>query len=110
MLGSYGDGTTSGGAVRLLGDFDVPVAGRTVVIVEDIVNTGTTLEYLQRIVRERGARTVVTAALLNKPARRRVDVTVEYVGFTIEDRFVVGYGLDHAGRYRQLPYIGVQAG
>jgi hypoxanthine phosphoribosyltransferase len=77
------------------------------VIVEDIVDTGLTLTYLQDILRARGPKTLRTACLLSKPSRRLVDVKVEYIGFTIEDRFVVGYGLDYGEHYRNLPYIGV---
>ena len=79
-------------------------------IVEDIVDTGLTLSYLQEILRARGPKSLKTACLLSKPSRRKVDVPVEYVGFTIEDRFVVGYGLDFGEQYRQLPYIGVMDG
>ena len=106
-VSSYAAGTTSTGEVRLLKDLDVALDGRHVLIVEDIVDTGLTLNYLQEILRARGPRSLRTVCLLSKPSRRKVDVAVEYVGFTIEDRFVVGYGLDHAGRYRNLPYIGV---
>jgi hypoxanthine phosphoribosyltransferase len=104
---SYETGTTSTGEVRLLKDLDAALDGRHVVIVEDIVDTGLTLHYLQDILRARRPRSLQTACLLSKPSRRRVEVPVEYVGFTIEDRFVVGYGLDHDDRYRNLPYIGV---
>ena len=106
-LSSYGAGTSSSGEVRLLKDLDTGIEGRDVVIVEDIVDSGLTLGYLQEILRARGPRTLRTACFLSKPTRRRVDVLVEYVGFEIEDRFVVGYGLDHAEQYRNLPYIGV---
>ncbi len=106
-LSSYGAGTRSSGQVQLLKDLDVPLEGRQVVIVEDIVDTGLTLKYLQDILRARAPRSLRTACLVSKPSRREVDVDVDYVGFTIEDQFVVGYGLDHDGRYRQLPYIGV---
>ena len=81
--------------------------GRHVIIVEDIVDTGLTLTYLQDILRARAPKTLRTACLLSKPSRRQVDVTVEYIGFTIEDQFVVGYGLDYAEKYRNLPYIAV---
>ena len=104
---SYAQGTTTSGEVRLLNDLDVAIEGKHVVIVEDIVDSGTTLRYLQEILRARNPRSLATACLLSKPARRRVDVKVEYVGFTIEDRFVVGYGLDYAGRFRNLRYIAV---
>jgi hypoxanthine phosphoribosyltransferase len=106
-VSSYAKGTTTTGEVRLLKDLDVALGGRHVVIVEDIVDTGLTLTYLQEILRARGPKTLRTACLLSKPSRRKVDVPVEYIGFTIDDRFVVGYGLDYAGQHRNLPYIGV---
>jgi hypoxanthine phosphoribosyltransferase len=106
-ISSYGKSTRSSGEVRLLKDLDTGLEGRNVVIIEDIVDTGLTLTYLQDILRARGPQTLKTACLLSKPSRRRVDVTVDYVGFTIEDRFVVGYGLDYGEKYRSLPYIGV---
>lgn len=104
---SYGAGKTSSGEVRLVKDLDAGLEGRHVVIVEDIVDTGLTLHYLQDILRARGPGSLRTACLLSKPSRRAVDVQVEYVGFTIEDRFVVGFGLDYDERHRNLPYIGV---
>jgi hypoxanthine phosphoribosyltransferase len=106
-VSSYGSSTRSSGQVRLLKDLDTPLEGRNVVIVEDIVDTGLTLTYLQEILKARAPRSLRTACLLSKPSRRKVDVTVDYVGFTIEDQFVVGYGLDHHERYRQLPHIAV---
>jgi hypoxanthine phosphoribosyltransferase len=106
-LSSYAKGTTSSGEVRLLKDLDAALSGRDVIIVEDIVDTGLTLAYLQEILKARGPRTLKTACLLSKPSRRKVDVAVEYIGFTIEDHFVVGYGLDFAERYRNLPYIAI---
>jgi len=106
-VSSYGKGTSSSGEVRMVKDLDAGLEGRNVVIIEDIVDTGLTLSYLQEILRARSPRSLRTACLLNKPSRRKVDVKVEYVGFTIEDRFVVGYGLDYGERYRNLPYIGV---
>ena len=106
---SYGAGTTSSGEVRLSKDLDSGLEGRDVIIVEDIVDTGLTLHYLQDILLARGPRSLRTACLLSKPSRRKIDVKVDYVGFTIEDRFVVGYGLDYAEQYRNLPYIGVLA-
>jgi len=105
-VSSYAAGTTTTGEVRLLKDLDTALDGRHVVIVEDIVDTGLTLSYLQEILKARGPKALRTACLLSKPSRRKVDVPVEYVGFTIEDRFVVGYGLDYAGQYRNLPYVG----
>ena len=104
---SYAKGTTSSGEVRLLKDLDTSLEGKNVVIVEDIVDTGLTLHYLQDILRARGPKSLRTACLLSKPSRRKIEVTVEYVGFTIEDRFVVGYGLDYAEQYRNLPHIAV---
>jgi hypoxanthine phosphoribosyltransferase len=106
-VSSYAKGTTSSGEVRLLKDLDTTLDGRHVVIVEDIVDTGLTLLYLQEILRARGPRSLRTACLLSKPSRRQVDVKVDYIGFTIEDRFVVGYGLDYAEQYRNLPHIAV---
>jgi len=106
-VSSYAKGTTSSGEVRLLKDLDTTLDGRDVIIVEDIVDTGLTLTYLQDILRARGPRSLRTACLLSKPSRRQIDVKVEYIGFTIEDRFVVGYGLDYAEQYRNLPYIAV---
>jgi hypoxanthine phosphoribosyltransferase len=106
-VSSYGKSTASSGEVRMIKDLDSGLEGRNVIIVEDIVDTGLTLSYLQEILRARSPRTLRTACLLSKPSRRKVDVKVEYVGFTIEDRFVVGYGLDYAERYRNLPFIGV---
>ena len=108
-LSSYAKGTTSSGEVRLQKDLDSALDGRNVVIVEDIVDTGLTLTYLQDILRSRGPKSLRTACLLSKPSRRKVDVKVEYIGFTIEDKFVVGYGLDYAEQYRNLPYITVLA-
>jgi hypoxanthine phosphoribosyltransferase len=104
---SYAQGTTTSGEVRLLNDLDVAIDGKHVVIIEDIVDSGTTLRYLQDILRARNPRSLATVCLLNKPARRRVDVRVDYIGFTIDDRFVVGYGLDYAGRFRNLRHIAV---
>ena len=106
-VSSYGHRTTSSGQVQLTKDLDSDLEGRDVVIVEDIVDSGLTLKYLQEVLRARSPRNLRTCCLLSKPSRRKVDVKVEYIGFTIEDRFVVGYGLDHAERYRNLPYIGV---
>ena len=105
-LSSYA-GTTSSGEVRLIKDLDYGLEGRNVIIVEDIVDTGLTLHYLQEILRARNPKSLRTACLLSKPSRRKIDVKVEYIGFTIEDKFVVGYGLDYSEQYRNLPYIGV---
>jgi hypoxanthine phosphoribosyltransferase len=104
-VSSYGKATTSSGEVRVLKDVDSRLEGRNVVIVEDIVDTGLTLAYLQEILHARSPKSLRTACLLSKPSRRLVEVKVDYVGFTIEDRFVVGYGLDYAEKYRNLPYL-----
>ena len=104
---SYAKGTTTSGEVRMLKDLDFSLDGRNVIIVEDIVDSGLTLHYLHEILRARNPKSLRTACLLSKQSRRQVEVPVEYVGFTIEDRFVVGYGLDYAEQYRNLPYIGV---
>jgi hypoxanthine phosphoribosyltransferase len=106
-LSSYGMNTHSSGEVRLLKDLDTGLEGRSVVIVEDIVDTGLTLSYLQEILRARGPRSLRTACLLNKPSRRKTSVAVDYVGFTIEDNFVVGYGLDAGERHRNLPHLAI---
>ena len=105
-MSSY-EGTQSTGKVHELIGLSGSVEGRDVVILEDIVDTGTTLHYLLDNLKARGAKSVRLVALLNKPERRKMDVDVDYVGFTVPDYFVVGYGLDYAERYRQLPYIGI---
>ena len=109
-VSSYAKSTKSSGEVRMLKDLDTSLEGRHVIIVEDIVDTGLTLTYLQDILRARAPRSLKTACLLSKPSRRKVDVVVDYIGFTIEDRFVIGYGLDYAEKYRNLDYIAVLEG
>lgn len=106
-LSSYGKGTSSSGEVKLLKDLDSRIEGRQVVIIEDIVDTGLTLTYLKDILKARAPLSLRTACLLSKPSRRKVNVTVEYIGFEIEDHFVVGYGLDFDERFRNLPHIGI---
>jgi hypoxanthine phosphoribosyltransferase len=106
-VSSYAKSTKSSGEVRMLKDLDSGLQGRHIIIVEDIVDTGLTLTYLQEILRARSPKTLRTACLLSKPSRRQVDVVVEYIGFTIDDRFVVGYGLDYGEKYRNLPFIAV---
>ena len=106
-VSSYGKRTKSTGEVRMQKDLDSGLEGRHVIIVEDIVDTGLTLTYLQDILKARAPRTLKTACFLSKPSRRVVDVAVEYIGFTIEDHFVVGYGLDYAEKYRNLAHIAV---
>lgn len=108
-LRSYGDGTRSSGVVQITQDLTQPIAGEDVIVVEDIVDTGLTLSYLLELLRARGPRSVSVCALLHKPARTVRTVPIDFLGFTIEDRFVVGYGLDHGQRYRNLPMIGVVA-
>jgi hypoxanthine phosphoribosyltransferase len=105
-VSSYAAGTTTTGEVRLLKDLDIALDGRHVVIVEDIIDTGLTLTYLLEILKARGPKTLRAACLLSKPSRRKVNVPVDYVGFEIDDHFVIGYGLDYAEQHRGLPYIG----
>ena len=106
-VSSYGPSTRSSGQVRVLKDLDSGLEGRSVVIVEDIVDTGLTLAYLQEILRARGPRSLKTVCLLSKPSRRQTNVAVDYVGFTIDDIFVVGYGLDSGEHHRNLPHLAV---
>jgi hypoxanthine phosphoribosyltransferase len=106
-ISSYGTETDSSGVVRILKDLDIPLSDRHVLVVEDIIDSGLTLSYLMRNLRAREPASLEVCALLTKPDRREIDVEVRYVGFEIPNRFVVGYGLDYAERYRNLPYIGV---
>jgi hypoxanthine phosphoribosyltransferase len=104
---SYGAGTESSGVVQITQDLGQPIADEDVILVEDIVDTGLTIAHLVDLLRTRGPRSVKVCALLHKPSRARVVMALDYLGFTIDDRFVVGYGLDFAERYRNLPFIGV---
>lgn len=104
---SYGSATASTGVVRILKDLNQPIEGRNILLVEDIIDSGNTLSYLLRILQERQPASIRILALLDKPERREVDVTVDWVGFAIPNEFVVGYGLDYNEIYRNLPYIGV---
>jgi hypoxanthine phosphoribosyltransferase len=104
-VSSYGNETESSGVVRMLKDLDAPIAGRDVLIVEDIIDSGRTLSYLVELLQQRGPASIEICALLTKPERAEVDVDCRYVGFEIPNRFVVGYGLDYAERYRNLEYI-----
>jgi hypoxanthine phosphoribosyltransferase len=104
-ISSYGSATKSSGVVRILKDLDAAIEGRDVLIVEDIVDSGLTLQYLMRNLNGRNPRSLEVCALLVKPERQKVDLPTRYVGFEIPDRFAVGYGLDHAERYRNLPYV-----
>jgi len=106
-VSSYGSETDSSGVVRILKDLDSPIEGRDVLIVEDIIDSGLTLQYLLRNLRARNPRSVEVCALLTKPDRRRVELPIRYVGFEIPNRFVIGYGLDYAQRYRNLSYVAV---
>jgi hypoxanthine phosphoribosyltransferase len=106
-ISSYGAETDSSGVVRILKDLDIPLQDRHVLVVEDIIDSGLTLSYLMRNLRARTPASLEVCALLTKPGRREIDVPVRYVGFEIPNRFVVGYGLDYAERYRNLRYVGV---
>ena len=106
-ISSYGAATDSSGIVRILKDLDINIEGRHVLVVEDIIDSGLTLSYLIRNLESREPATLEVCALLTKPSRREIDVPVRYVGFEIPNKFVVGYGLDFAERYRNLPYVGV---
>jgi hypoxanthine phosphoribosyltransferase len=104
-VASYGSATDSSGVVRILKDLDQPIEGRHVLIVEDIVDSGLTLQYLLRNLRARGPESVEVCALLTKPERRKIELEARYVGFEIPNRFAIGYGLDHDERYRNLPFV-----
>ncbi len=106
-VSSYGAATQSSGVVRILKDLDEPIEGKDVLIVEDIIDSGHTLEYLRGLLLARNPASLRIVTLLSKPARREVDVPVDWIGFEIPDKFVIGYGLDYNERYRDLPYIGV---
>jgi hypoxanthine phosphoribosyltransferase len=106
-LRSYGSGTETSGVVQITYDLNQPITNRDVLVVEDIVDTGLSMRYLLENLQTRQPRSVKLCSLLHKPSRTRVKVPIDYLGFTIEDHFVVGYGLDYAERYRHLPYIGV---
>ena len=106
-VSSYGDATESSGQVRILKDLSTSIEGRDVLVVEDIIDTGLTLNYLLRYLHDKGPASIRICCLLDKPARRLAPIEIDYRGFTIPDRFVIGYGLDYGERYRNLPYIGV---
>ena len=106
-VSSYGAGTTSSGEVRIVKDINAPLAGRNVIIVEDIIDSGNTLSYLKRLLEQRNPKSLKICALLDKPSRRKVELQGDYVGFTVEDKFLVGYGLDYAEKYRNLKDIGI---
>ena len=106
-VSSYGSSTHSSGVVRILKDLDAPIEGKDVLIVEDIVDSGLTLSYLFKMLRARNPASLEVCALLTKPERREIELPIRYVGFEIPNRFAIGYGLDHAERYRNLPYVAV---
>lgn len=109
-VGSYGNGTSSSGVVKIAKDLDETLEGKDVLVVEDIIDSGRTLYYLLDVLQKRRPKSMRLCTLLDKPDRRVTDVKVDYVGFEIPDKFVVGYGLDYAQKYRNLPYIGVVEG
>ncbi|GGG87778.1 MULTISPECIES: hypoxanthine phosphoribosyltransferase [Paenibacillus] len=106
-VSSYGQSTKSSGVVKIIKDLDASVEGRDVLIVEDIIDSGLTLSYLIDVLERRNAKSVTVATLFDKPARRAVDLEADYTGFSLPDEFVVGYGLDYAEQYRNLPFIGI---
>ena len=106
-VSSYGNSTETTGVVRILKDLDNSIEGKHILIVEDIVDTGTTLSYLLKYLKARKAASIEIVALLNKPARRKVELPVKYIGFEVPDAFIVGYGIDYAEKYRNLPCIGI---
>ena len=106
-ISSYGASTESSGVVRILKDLDTNIAGRNVLIVEDIIDTGRTLSYITQMLKTRGPKSLRICSLLSKPSRREIEIRVDYVGFEIPNKFVIGYGLDFGEIYRSLPYIGV---
>lgn len=104
---SYGDSTETSGIVKIIKDLDGPIEGKNVIVVEDIIDTGITLHYLLDNLKSRKPESLALCALLNKPSGRKIDVKIDYYGFDVPDKFIVGYGLDYAQKYRNLPYIGV---
>ena len=107
IASSYGNQTSTSGSVKLLKDLDYDVEGKHLILIEDIIDSGTTMQYLMRILRERRPKSIKLCALLSKPSRRTADVHIDYLGAEVPDEFLVGYGLDYAGTYRNLPYIGI---
>lgn len=106
-VSSYGDSSETSGVVRILKDLDHSIEGKDIIIVEDIIDSGVTLNYLLNYLKARKANSIEVVALLSKPERRKVDVSVKYMGFEVPDEFLVGYGLDYAERYRNLPFVGI---
>ena len=106
-VSSYGNSSETSGVVRILKDLDHSIEGKDIIIVEDIVDSGVTLDYLTKYLKTRNVNSVKIAALLSKPSRRKVDINIDYLGFEVPDEFIVGYGLDFAEKYRNLPYVAV---
>ena len=107
VVSSYGSGVKSSSVVKIVKDLDVPLAGKDILIVEDILDSGLTLSYIKELLESRGPRSIRIATLLDKPSRRKVDLQADYIGFSVPDEFVIGYGLDYDEKYRNLPYIGI---
>ena len=107
VVSSYGSGVKSSGVVKIVKDLDVPLAGKDLLIVEDILDSGLTLSYIKELLESRGPASIKIATLLDKPSRRKVDLVADYIGFSVPDEFVIGYGLDYDEKYRNLPYIGI---
>ena len=107
VVSSYGSGVKSSGVVKIVKDLDVPLAGKDILIVEDILDSGLTLSYIKELLESRGPRSIRIATLLDKPSRRKVDLQADYIGFSVPDEFVIGYGLDYDEKYRNLPYLGI---
>ena len=107
VVSSYGSGVKSSGVVKIVKDLDVPLAGKDILIVEDILDSGLTLSYIKELLESRGPRSIRIATLLDNPSRRKVDLQADYIGFSVPDEFVIGYGLDYDEKYRNLPYIGI---
>ena len=107
VVSSYGSGVKSSGVVKIVKELDVPLAGKDILIVEDILDSGLTLSYIKELLESRGPRSIRIATLLDKPSRRKVDLQADYIGFSVPDEFVIGYGLDYDEKYRNLPYIGI---
>lgn len=106
-VSSYGSGTKTSGVVKIVKDLDIDLKDRDLLIVEDILDSGMTLSYIKELLKQRGTRSIRICALLDKPDRRKADIVADYIGFTVPDEFVVGYGLDYDERYRNLPYVGI---
>ena len=107
VVSSYGSGVKSSGVVKIVKDLDVPLAGKDLLIVEGILDSGLTLSYIKELLASRGPASIKIATLLDKPSRRKVDLVADYIGFSVPDEFVIGYGLDYDEKYRNLPYIGI---